>query len=442
MARPLNKLSAADVAAIKRRVEKSAKAGDHPNIERGFYSDGGGLYLQVAPGGSLSWVFRFKEGGKARDMGLGPLHTLTLADARAKATDCRKLRLDGIDPIVKRQQDKTQRRYEAAKAITFEQCAKAYIADHTDTWKNDKHRDQWSATLEEYAYPIIGKLSARDIDTGLIVKVLKQEKTKDGKNGPLWVAVSETASRLRGRIETVLNWATAHGHRNDQNGHAMPNPARWKGNLDHLLPKRSKVSAVKHFDALPYTEIGAFVADLRKQDGVAPLALQFTILNAARTNETIEAKWPEFDLAKKLWTIPGERMKSGREHRVPLTDASLTILKNLTTIKRDDYVFPGRVEKKPLSNMAMLQLLRRMRGQGKTVHGFRSTFKDWARERTNFPNQLSEAALAHINGDKVEAAYARGDLFVKRRKLMEAWAAYCAAAETVGEVISINQRVG
>jgi integrase len=391
------------------------------------------LYLAVFPGGSKSWVFRFKENGKARDMGLGPVHTLTLAEARDKATECRKLRLDGIDPIARRNEDRAARAYEAAKAITFQQCAEAYMADNSIGWKNAKHRQQWKNTLSEYAYPVLGKLSVRDIDTGLVVKVIK----------PLWTAVPETASRLRGRIETVLNWATAHGHRRDQYGNALPNPARWKGNLDHLLPKRSKVRSIKHFDAMPYGEVGAFMAELRQQEGVAPLALQFTILNAARTNETIEAKWSEFDPLRRLWTIPGERMKSGRDHRVPLSDAAMEILKRQTEASQGDYVFPGRISNKPLSNMSMLQLLRRMRGQGKTVHGFRSTFKDWARERTNFPNEVSEAALAHINADKVEAAYARGDLFEKRRKLMEAWAGYCSTVETGGgDVVSINRRAG
>src|SRR5262245_58367308 len=326
MARELNKLSVAKVKSLKKR---------------GFHSDGGGLYLAVFPGGSKSWVFRFKENGKARDMGLGPVHTLTLAEARDKATECRKLRLNGIDPIARRKEDRAARAYEAAKAITFEQCRKAYIADQSGKRTNDRHRDQWPSTLEEYAYPIIGKLSARDIDTGLVVKVLKQEKTKDGKTGPLWTMVPETASRLRGRIETVLNWATAHGHRRDQHGNALPNPARWKGNLDHLLPKRSKVRSIKHFDAMPYGEVGAFMAELRQQEGVAPLALQFTILNAARTNETIEAKWSEFDPLRKLWTIPGERMKSGREHRVPLSDAAMEILKRQTEASQGNYVFPG-----------------------------------------------------------------------------------------------------
>jgi integrase len=408
MAREIHKLSAVEVNKARKR---------------GFYSDGGGLYLQVAPGGSKSWVFRFKKNGKARDMGLGPVHTLTLAEAREKATACRRLRLDGVDPIAQRQQDRAARALEAAKAITFEQCATAYMADNSIAWKNSKHRQQWANTLASYAYPVIGKLSVQAIDTGLVVKILK----------PMWTEIPETAIRLRGRIETVLNWASAHGYRKGEN------PARWKGNLDHLLPKRSKVRAIKHFAALPYGELGAFMTELRKHEGVAALALQFTILTAARTNETLNAKWSEFDLSKKLWTIPAIRMKSGREHRVPLSNAALAILKPLAEARQGEYVFSGRVAGKPLTDMSMLMTLRRM-GRTETAHGFRSAFKDWARERTSFANEVSEAALAHVNADKVEAAYARGDLFEKRAKLMEAWASYCDAGPVGGDVISINQR--
>jgi integrase len=408
MARQLHKLSAARVAKLKKR---------------GFYSDGGGLYLQVAPGGTKSWVFRFKANGKARDMGLGPLHTLTLAEARDKATQCRKLRLEGVDPIAKRQADLMAARLEAARAITFEQCAAAYIARKSTGWKNAKHRQQWQNTLESYAFPKLGKLAVQDIDDGLVVGVLE----------PLWETIPETASRLRGRIETVLNWAGARKYRKGEN------PARWKGNLEHLLPKPSEVHAVKHFAALPFDELGAFMRELRKQEGIAALALQFTILTAARTNETLNAKWSEFDLSKKLWTVPAARMKSRRKHRVPLSNAALAILKHLEEARQGEYVFGGRIAGKPLSDMSMLNLLRRMKRKI-TAHGFRSTFKDWARERTSFANEISEAALAHVNADKVEAAYARGDLFQKRAKLMEAWASYCDAGPVGGEVISINQR--
>jgi integrase len=425
--RQINRLSSAKVNSIK---------------EKGLYADGGGLYLQVAPGGSKSWVFRFKENGRAHDMGLGPTHTLSLAEARDKATECRKLRLQGVDPIVKRREDRAARAYEQAKAKTFQECAQEFMADNAIAWKNPKHRQQWQNTLTGYAYPVLGKLSVRDIDTGLVVKALK----------PLWTTIPETASRLRGRIETVLNWATAHGYRKDALGHAMPNPARWKGNLDHLLPRRDKVQAREHQPSLPHDRIGEFMQELRQQEGIAPLALQFTILTAARSGESLKAKWSEIDLSKKLWVIPAGRMKMGREHRVPLTEAAIAILKRMTAARQSDYVFPGRIAGKPLTDEAMTVVIRRMNSEGAgrpqyldprqnnrdvVPHGFRSTFKDWARERTSFANEISEAALAHVIADKAEAAYARGDMFEKRRRLMEAWAGCCAAPAVRGDVVSL-----
>jgi integrase len=406
MARRINILSTTKINALK---------------ERGFYGDGGGLYLQVAPGGSKSWVFRFKENGKARDMGLGPLHTINLSEARERATACRQLRLDGIDPIAKRAAERAARLLEAAKGMTFDQCSAAYIADNSIAWRNPKHRQQWKNTLATYVSPVFGSLSVQAIDTGLVLKAVR----------PIWQDKPETAKRVRGRIETVLSWATANGYRTGDN------PARWKGHMDQLLPKRSKVRAVKHHAALPYAEIGAFMSDLRSRDGMTALALEFTILTAARSGEALKSKWSEFDLVEKTWTVPADRMKANREHRVPLSEAALAVLRALSDNRNGDYVFAGD-NGTPLSDMSMLMQLRRM-GCNVTTHGFRSTFKDWARERTSFTNEVSEAALAHVNGDKVEAAYARGDLFEKRAKLMEAWASFCAAPAVTGEVVSIRK---
>ena len=390
MARKIHILSATKVNALKRR---------------GFYADGGGLYLQVAPGGSKSWVFRFKNSGKTRDMGLGPIHTISLAEARELATEKRKLRLQGIDPIEYRKLIRAKQQLADAKAMTFDQCAEAYISDNSIAWRNAKHRQQWVNTLATYVAPIMGSISVQAIDTALVTKVLQ----------PIWTTKPETASRVRGRIETVLNWAKAHGYREGEN------PARWKGHLDHILPARGKVRAVKHHTALPYVEISEFMAQLRARDGFAARALAFTILTAARTNEALAARWSEFNLTKKLWIVPADRMKAAREHRVPLSDDVVMILQGLKEVATGQYVFGGS---KPLSQMALLMLLRRME-RDVTTHGFRSTFKDWARERTNFPNEVSEAALAHVIGDKTEAAYARGDLFEKRARLMEAWAKFC-----------------
>jgi integrase len=408
MARKIHMLSTTKINALR---------------ERGFYADGGGLYLQVAPGGSKSWVFRFKESGKARDMGLGPLHTIPLSIAREKATDCRRLRLDGVDPIEKRRAERAALQSAQAKVMTFDECAEAYLADNQASWRNPKHRQQWKNTLATYASPIIGALPVQTIDTGHVTKILR----------PIWQEKPETASRVRGRIETVLAWATVHGHRTGDN------PARWKGHLEEAFPAKGKVRKVKHHAALPYADMGAFMADLKDREGAAALALQFTILTAARTSETLKAEWSELDLAEKVWTVPAERMKAEREHRVPLSPAALAILQGLP--KRGKYLFAGDNAKKPLSEMSMLMLLRRM-GRDVTAHGFRSTFKDWARESTSFPNEVSEAALAHVNGDKVEAAYARGDLFEKRRKLMDAWASFCTAPARKGNVVGIGRKAG
>lgn len=388
----------------------------------GRYGDGDGLWLQVGPTGGKSWLLRYELHGRARQMGLGPVDLVPLADARDRARAARRQLLDGIDPIEARRQERAQRLLEAATAKTFKECAVAYIAAHEAGWKNEKHAAQWPSTMEAYVYPMIGALPAASIDTGLVLKCLE----------PIWTTKPETAGRVRGRIERVLAWAKTRGYRQGEN------PARWRGHLDTLLPARSKVQRVNHHAALPYAEIPGFMADLRQHGGTSARALEFVILTAARTGEAIGAKWPEIDTAKAVWTIPAERMKSGKEHRVPLSGRALEILDELPS--EGDFVFPGGREGKPLSNMALLMQLRRMNRDDLTAHGFRSTFRDWAAEQTAFPNFVAEMALAHVVGDKVEAAYRRGDLMAKRAKLMQAWASYCATPASKGTVTPIRGR--
>lgn len=404
MARKIGRLSAAAVSKVK---------------AKGMYADGGGLYLQVTESGAKSWIFRFMLNGRAREMGLGPVHAIGLADARQKATACRRLRLEGIDPIEARRAQRQQAQLEAASAMTFKACAEAYIEAHRVGWRSPKHAAQWRSTLGAYAYPVFGDLPVRSVDVALVMKALE----------PIWAAKTETASRVRGRVQAVLDWATARGYRQGDN------PARWRAHLENLLPKRSKVQRVEHHPALPYGEIGEFMVAVRAEEGVAARAFEFAILTATRTAEVIGARWSEIDLAEKLWIIPAVRIKAGREHRVPLSAPVLAILQNINRVRDGDYVFPGGKRGKPLSSMALLMLLRRMNRADLTVHGFRSTFRDWAAERTNFAREVAEMALAHVVSDKVEAAYRRGDLFQKRRQLMDAWAKQCAASKSGGAAI-------
>jgi integrase len=384
--------------------------------EPGMYADGGGLYLRVTPEGARNWVLRFMLDRRPRWMGLGPLKLYGLAEARAKALDARRKRHEGIDPIDARRVERARKQLDAAKAITFKQCAEAYINAHRAGWRNDKHAAQWPATLEKYAYPVLGALPVQAVDTGLVLKVLE----------PIWTEKPETASRLRGRIESTLDFAKVRGYRDGEN------PARWRGHLAKLLPARSKVREVEHHAALPYAELPAFLVSLREQEGIAARALEFLILTATRTGEVIGARWNEIDLLGKTWTVPAERMKAHREQRVPLSTRTLAILQDMHGLRSGDdpkaFVFPGAKSGKPLSNMAFLMLLRRMGRGDLTAHGFRSTFRDWAAERTNFPSEVAEMALAHVVGNKVEAAYRRGDLFEKRRRLMGAWADFLSKA--------------
>jgi integrase len=356
-------------------------------------------------------------------MGLGPTHAVTLAQARERAAGCRSTLFEGRDPIDERRSQRERERAERAHSVTFRKCAETLMSSHSAGWKNEKHRRQWQSTLETYAYPVLGSLSVSAVDVALVLRVLE----------PIWHEKTETATRVRGRIEQVLDWAKARGYRYGEN------PARWRGHLDKLLPARNKIAKVRHHPALPYSKLPAFMAELRSREGVSARALEFTILTAARTNETIYAKRSEIDLQSRLWIVPAERMKAGREHRLPLSERSVEILRTTTTT--DEFVFPGARAGCPLSNMAMLELLRGITHAGLTVHGFRSTFRDWASEQTAYPNELLEMALAHAVSDKVEAAYRRGDLLEKRKHLMSEWSRYCEQSlRKVAEVASISPR--
>lgn len=389
--------------------------------EPGRYADGGGLYLQVSQWNTKSWLFRYMLNGRARQMGLGSVSTFTLKEARERARAARQLLADGIDPLEARRKALAAERIEAARAITFQEAAQRYIKAHRAGWKNVKHANQWTATLFTYAYPVIGSLPVSAVDTGLVLKVLE----------PIWTSKPETASRVRGRIESVLDWAAVRGYRSGDN------PARWRGHLDKLLPPKAKVAKVRHQPAMPYAELPAFMAELRENASISAKALEFTILTAVRTGEAIYSRWSEIDLDGRLWIIPAERTKSGREHRVPLCDRALEILRSLPQEKGCEFVFPN-ANGTALSNMAMLELLRGKR-PGLTVHGFRSTFRDWAAEMTNFSREIAEAALGHVLGNKVEAAYQRGDLLDKRRRLMAAWESYCAKPPRNGKVLTLSK---
>lgn len=403
MARGINKLSALTVQRAK---------------EPGYYGDGGGLWLQISKLGGKSWVFRFTRHGKTREMGLGPTHTVSLAEARDKALEHRKTVADGRDPIDERKAGQIQARSDTAKRKTFAECAAAYIEANRAGWQNEKHASQWQSTLRTYAYPTLGDLFVSSIDTDRVLAVLMQA-VKDGDDeAPLWHAKTETASRVRGRIESVLDWASFRGYRDGEN------PARWKGHLEHELPARSKVQKVKHHAALPYQQIALFMMALRKRDGTSARALEFSIFTAARSGEVRGATWDEIDFSARVWTIPGQRMKARREHRVPLSDEAIQVLKKMPRIAECDYIFPaprGGV----LSDMALTSVLRRMGRSDLTQHGFRSTFRDWAGETTTYPREVCEHALAHQLADGVEAAYQRGDLLMKRSQMMHDWGRFC-----------------
>ena len=396
----------------------------------GRYGDGGGLYLLVKPpsakqaeigekDGGRFWLFRYRLTEKMREMGLGTAEgkgAVTLKDARAKAAELSALVKSGVDPLVQREAEAAAEKAAAqaaqSRAKTFRDVAALYIAAHEAGWRNAKHRAQWASTLESYAYPHMGDLPVGDVETAHVMAALE----------PIWRTKPETATRLRGRIEAVVDYAKARGWRTGEN------PARWRGHVANMLPNRTKVQKVQHHAALPWRDISGFMDTLRGEGGLAARALELTILTAARSGEVLNARWSEFDLSESVWTIPGNRMKAGHDHRVPLSEAALAALRTLLPLrdaKLGDWVFPGARLQRPLSNMAMEMLLRRMQRNDLTVHGFRSTFRDWTAEATAYSREVAEAALAHTVADKVEAAYRRGDLFEKRRRLMQDWAAFC-----------------
>ena len=391
--REANKLSAVKVNRLK---------------TPGRYCDGLGLWLQVteaAGGVTKAWLFRYQRHGRARQMGLGALHTVTLAEARERARQARQILLDGDDPIELKRKKRDEARTETAERILFKDAAERFLDLHESTWKNAKHKEQWKSTLKTYAYPTLGSRPIAAIDGALITDAIQS----------IWIKKPETARRVKQRIERVIQWV--------RDGR----PLSSKG-----ASKR-----VRHHPALPFAELPAFMAELRERDSISARALEFAILTAARTSEVIGAKWSEIDLDAGVWTVPAERMKGGKEHQVPLSKRAIAILEDLPR-ERGGYVFPGAKAKAPLSNMAMLELLRGMDGNGFTVHGFRSTFRDWAGDRTNYAREVIEHALAHHIKDKAEASYRRSAALDKRRQLMEAWAKYCSLpAQPAGEVVAL-----
>jgi integrase len=386
----------------------------------GKYEDGGGLRLVVSNSGAKKWVLRFTIDGNRREMGLGSFPDVELAEARDKSTEYRKQAKAGIDPIEARQT-------EPEKTPIFTTCAARYIRAHRRGWKNAKHARQWVSTLKTYVRPVIGSKRVDAVSTEAILKILS----------PIWTTKTETAKRVQGRVENILDYAAAHKYRDPLN------PARWRGHLDKLLPKPSRVKKVTHHPAMPHGEVPAFVAELSINDNVSTLALRFLILTATRTSEVLQAQWPEIDLEAAVWTIPATRMKSQREHRVPLSDAAAAILEALPRIDGNPYLFPGARHGRPLSNMALLQLMRGMEygvdgKRGDYVpHGFR--FRDWSGEVSSFPRDVAEMALAHIIENKVEAAYRRGDLFAKRRMMMQEWADYLDELKAGAEIVQFNR---
>jgi integrase len=378
----------------------------------GKYGDGDGLWLLVSGPEQRSWAFRFTYASKVREMGLGSAKHISLAEARALADAARRQVRDGINPIADRRA-KTQ----PERGTSFAEAAQSYIAAHQAGWRNEKHRQQWSNTLATYAYPVIGDLACNEISIDHVLRILE----------PIWSEKPETATRVRGRIEIVLAYATVRKWREG------PNPAIWRGHLQLTLPSRAKVARVKHYAALDWREAPDFMAKLREQDGFGAFALQFAILTAARSGEVRGATWGEIDFGQAIWSISPNRMKSFRQHRVPLSQPALDLLNKLPVFRHGAPIFPGLRDHQPLSDMTLTAVLRRMGRSDLTAHGFRSTFRDWAAEATSYPNHVVEQALAHAIGNAVEAAYRRGDLFTKRVALMDDWARYLAqpAAEVV-----------
>jgi integrase len=380
----------------------------------GRHHDGGGLYLVVGKQTGRSWVFRFRKYGKLHDYGLGPAHTINLALARRKAAACRIELYGGTNPAETRKAERQARALTAAKTMIFKTAAEKFIESHSAGWKGGRSEEQWRQSLTDHVLPVIGNLPVQAIDTAAVLRVLE----------PIWTTIPETASRVRGRIESILDWAKARGYRSGDN------PASWRGHLDHLLPAKTRVIQVKNHPALPFVEAGAFMAKLRCQKGVAARALEFLILTATRSNEVLEAPWDEIDPTERVWNIPAERMKNRKPLRVPLSDAAVEVIDAMAKVRTGDFIFPG-IKNARINDQALRSVLKDDLGRSDvSVHGFRSTFRDWAGENTNFPHDVCEAALAHRVGNKVSEAYQRGDLLRKRRQLMDAWAKYCSAPAT------------
>lgn len=383
----------------------------------GMHADGGGLYLYVKAGGTQSWIFRYQLQKKRREMGLGPVAALPLVAARSEAARLKALVARGIDPLEQKREVKAEakaieaasRHEQELRAATFRVAAEKHIVAQEAGWRNRKHRQQWENTLKTYAYPVIGDVPVRDVTVQHVLQILE----------PIWSAKPETASRVRMRIEAVLNSAKLLGWRSGEN------PAIWRGGLEAVLPRISKVRKVRHHAAMPWRDIAPFMQSLRLREGISPRALEFLILTAARSGEVRHARWDELDLTEGLWVVPADKMKAGREHRVPLSDAAAAMLETMPRVADCPWIFPG-TRNQPMSDMSLSAVLKRMELGQFTVHGFRSTFRDWAAEHTHHHPEIVEMALAHAVANKVEAAYRRGDMLAKRKALMADWADWCA----------------
>jgi integrase len=376
----------------------------------------------------MFWLFRYTRSGKMREMGLGPAKgrtAVSLSAARARARQLHEAVREGRDPLAEREAEKAKAQADAAKAkaaaMTFGEVADRYIAAHEAGWRNPKHHQQWRSTLRDYVLPALGDLPVGSVDTGAVMKIIE----------PLWREKTETASRVRGRIERILDYARARGWRDGENA------ARWRGHLDQMLPKRSKIRRIEHHAALPWREIGVFMQRLRQNSGISARCLEFLILTACRSGEVRGASWDEIDLAQRVWTIPGQRMKAGHDHRVPLSEPAMDVLGTIAQFGTDGFVFPG-LKAGALSDKGLTRAVREASGNDATVHGFRSAFRDWCAETTNYPRELAESALAHTLKDKTEAAYQRGDLLEKRRRLMADWAVFCGRTLAAGEVVTLH----
>jgi integrase len=393
------------------QVQRLRKAGKHP--------DGGGLYFIIHKGGSRSWAFRYGRQG-AIWIGLGPAHSVSLAEVRERAKALRLQLLDGVDPLAAKRGEKQAARVASARTMTFDQCLDSYHEAHKAGWRNPRHVREWLASMRSHASPILGTLPVADIDTALVCRVIE----------PLWVNKTATAARIRSRIEAVLDWSKVRGFRQGEN------PARWKGHLDHLLPDHHAVKGTKHFAALPYAEVPSFLARLREQDSTEARCLEFLILTAARLAQACEATWAEVNLAERTWTISGPRMKARRDHRVALSDRAMAILgRQRADYPTSIYVFPRKGGRLPLATRLVWATCKRVAKTDVSVHGFRSSFRDWVAEQTSYPREVAELALAHRVGTEVERAYMRSDLLQRRRALQEDWSAYCASTPIAPDLV-------